>query len=377
MMSNSKNSIRFIAIAAVIAISLGIYTQQSQQSEDKLPSLNKAVILPNSKALNHIDFTDHNGAAFGIDRLKGYWNILFFGFTNCPDICPTTMRTLSQVKQTLEQENKWGNYRVIMVSVDPERDTQERLKNYVPYFDEDFIGLRSDVETTTKFAKQLGILFVKQKSEDGFYQVDHGASIVLVNPQGEMAGVITAPHQQDLISNDLALLADYFEDDHANKVASSAAVNQSSNNISTAENEHPPETGSRSSTDNAQTIEGLVISQAWIRPAPPNANSMAGYFKLENKTDTDISLVGAQSESFAMAMIHDTVIENEIAKMQHLDKLVIPANSEITLAPLGMHLMLMRPHEPLDLGDSASVTLISETGAELTQSIEVKQQDIQ
>ena len=104
---------------------------------------------------------------------------------------------------------------------------------------------------------------------------------------------------------------------------------------------------------------------------------MAGYFKLENKTDTDISLVGAQSESFAMAMIHDTVIENEIAKMQHLDKLVIPANSEITLAPLGMHLMLMRPHEPLDLGDSASVTLISETGAELTQSIEVKQQDIQ
>ena len=259
MMSNSKNSIRFIAIAAVIAISLGIYTQQSQQSEDKLPSLNKAVILPNSKALNHIDFTDHNGAAFGIDRLKGYWNILFFGFTNCPDICPTTMRTLSQVKQTLEQENKWGNYRVIMVSVDPERDTQERLKNYVPYFDEDFIGLRSDVETTTKFAKQLGILFVKQKSEDGFYQVDHGASIVLVNPQGEMAGVITAPHQQDLISNDLALLADYFEDDHANKVASSAAVNQSSNNISTAENEHPPETGSRSSTDNAQTIEGLSL----------------------------------------------------------------------------------------------------------------------
>ena len=104
-----------------------------------------------------------------------------------------------------------------MVSVDPERDTQERLKNYVPYFDSEFIGLRGDLDTTTKFAKQMGILFIHQEPENEFYQVDHSASIILVNPAGEMAGVITAPHKANEITNDLIALADHYSQDHATK----------------------------------------------------------------------------------------------------------------------------------------------------------------
>ena len=372
MMSNSKNSIRLVAIIALIAVAAGIYLQQNKEPARALPALTKAVILPNPKALNYVDFIDQDGAPFNIENLQGYWNIIFFGFTNCPDICPTTMRTLALVKKQLTEQNKWGNYRVIMVSVDPERDTQERLKNYVPYFDEDFIGLRGDIDTTTEFAKQLGILFVKQKSEDGFYQVDHGASLILINPAGEMAGVITAPHKQDQISSDLILLEDYFAEDHISPptlVANNTNANQASD-------AHPMSHGSATHRVNSDAIAGLVMSDAWIRPAPPNVSAMAGYFKLTNHTDSDITIQSTESPDFGMVMMHDTVIEGDIAKMQHLDQIIIPANGEVTFAPLGRHLMLMQAAKPLTLGDSATITLIAKDGSQLSQTIEVKQPEI-
>ncbi len=357
---------RFIAIIAVIAIAVGIYAQQTNKPANTLPELAKAIILPNTKTLNHVKFVDQDGSVFNIDNLKGYWNIVFFGFTNCPDICPTTMRTLQLVKEQLDKENKWGNYRVIMVTVDPERDTQERLKNYVPYFDEEFVGLRADEATTTEFAKQIGILFVKQKSEDGFYQVDHSASLILINPAGEMAGVITAPHKQDEISNDLKLLADYYADDHASPSIRIVSNTATDTPLMSHESVSPGDSG------DAKIMTDLVMSDAWIRPAPPNVNSMAGYFSLQNKTDTDIVVVAAQSSDFGSVMMHDTVIENDIAQMQHLKKLTIPGNGEVTFSPLGKHLMLIQPDKALLVGDSTSITLISEDGTQFSQLIEVK-----
>lgn len=342
-------------------------SQTPSNSDSVIPALAKAVILPNTKPIDYVNFVDHQGNAFTMENLLGHWNILFFGFTNCPDICPTTMRTLQQVKQQVSAQDKWGNYRVIMVSVDPERDTLERLNNYVPYFDKEFIGLRSDLDTTTKFAKQLGILFVQQETVDGFYQVDHSASIILVNPAGEMAGVITAPHKEDEISDDLVILANHFAQDHASKPT----------NVSHQDNGHMVHVNhdavTSNETKNLSSIEGLLISGAWIRPAPPEVNSMAAYFTLENTTATDIEIVAAQSSNFAMTMIHDTVFEGDIAKMSHLSSLTIPAYETVEFAPLAKHLMLMQPNKPLTLGDFETITLIAKDGAKLTQSIQVKE----
>ena len=374
-MSNLKNSSLIIVVIAILAISAGLFTQHSHHAPKELPEFEKAVILPTSKAIQSDDFTDHTGKAFSIDSFKGYWNIVFFGFTNCPDICPTTMQTMATVKKELQDQNKWGNYRVIMVSVDPERDSIERLNNYVPYFDEEFIGLRGDIDTTTNFAKELGILFFKQEPVNDFYEVDHSASIILINPLAEMAGVITAPHEAKQISRDLTLLANHFNDNHSNS-SHSHHVAQAANTTSNAENNKEMAVHDGHAMPNkasGKTIEGLVIEEAWIRPAPPTVSNMAAYLILKNESDLDIIITGAQSPNFAMAMIHDTVIENEIAKMQHRSELVIPAGGEVTLAPLGTHVMLIETKQTLSIGESAEITFFSKSGATLTAKIEVKQ----
>ncbi len=363
-MMKSKNSI--IIVLAIAALIGGILFQQSNNSSNELPKMSKAIILPNPKPLTGVEFIDHTGNPFTKEQLMGRWSIVFFGFTNCPDICPSTMHLLKQVKQNLSDAGKWGNYQVMMITVDPERDSSELLGKYVPYFDPEFIGLRNNLDATTEFAKQLGILFVShQKEGQENYEVDHGASIILINPNAEMAGVISAPHKLDEISGDLILLADHFKDDH--KVVKETA-------IATAEKSAPVIDTSIDSTTQKTQQQSLTISSSWIRPAPPNAPAMAAYFDLYNHTDTDIVITDSDSDSFGMTMIHDTVIEDGVAKMLHLDSLTIPANSSVSLKPMAKHMMLMQAEDSLEIGDTIDITLVSESGETFDYSIEVKPQ---
>ncbi|MBL4672374.1 MAG: SCO family protein, partial [Arenicella sp.] len=221
------------------------------------------------------------------------------------------MQTLKQVKADINQAGVWHNYQVIMVSVDPERDTTERLAAYVPYFDPEFIGISGPLESTKSFAKNVGILFFKGKdTANSGYDVDHGASIILVNPEGQYAGVITAPHIQSTISQDLIALADYagveptVESTRAKEafVNSSTITGATTDTVSTAAND----------------AQELVIENAWIRPAPPGAQSMAVYFDLQNNSDQDIDIVESNSSAFSTATIHNTITKDGVTSMNHL-----------------------------------------------------------
>ena len=127
---NGNTTALFIAIA-ILAVVIGLFVQTGTNKPKALPEFSKTIILPNAKKINHTEFTDHNGNAFGKTQFTGKWSIVFFGFSNCPDICPTTLQTLKQVKAQLQAESVWSNYQVIMISVDPETDTTERLANYL------------------------------------------------------------------------------------------------------------------------------------------------------------------------------------------------------------------------------------------------------
>lgn len=356
--TGGKSYFLFI-LAAIVAIGSGILVQNSKAPLAELPEFKKIILLPTKKALVDIDFTDHKGKQFGLEQFQGKWSILFFGFTNCPDVCPTTMQTLKQVKSDLSDAGVWHNYQVIMVSVDPERDTTERLANYVPYFDPEFIGISGPVESTTSFARNLGILFFKgEENTSEVYDVDHGAAIILVNPEGLYAGVITAPHIQETISQDLISLASYagVEPSEVKSITASLA----------------PETTSIPSVVGA--AQELLIENAWIRPAPPSVKSMAAYFDLLNNSDQDIVIVSSSSPAFSMTMIHSTVVEDGIASMNHLDQLRIPANGKVSLAPLATHMMLMGPKQVLGLGDSVEIELVSKDGRRYQQTVTVKPQ---
>jgi len=349
--------ILFVAVA-IIAIAIGIYTQTGLRQSDKPIDLNKIILLPQSKPIGNVAFMDHNGETFSEQSLLGKWSIVFFGFTNCPDICPTTLQTLSQVKAKLEAKNAWLPYQVIMVSVDPERDLIDKLKSYVPWFDKEFIGLAGELEYTREFAKRLGILFFKSNEQSAsIYEVDHSASLILINPEGQYAGVITAPHRIDEIEADLLVLAKQYSE-------SSASVNSTGSNPQTKIVEAPASSKTKQ--------QDIVISNQWIRAAPPGVTSMAAYMSLSNTTSSDIVIKGIEAPDFEMAMIHDTVMENGIASMDHLDSLTIEPGKTVELAPLGKHVMLMQSSRALEKGSVSRLVLLDENGVRYPLLVEVK-----
>lgn len=147
--------------------------------------------------------TDHLGQRVELSDLKGGWSLLFFGFTTCPDICPTTLSVLNDAISAVDDPPT-----VVMVSVDPDRDTPERLAQYVPAFNSNFIGYTGAFEETVKLATQLNIAFGKVPGPvPGSYLIDHSASLVLIDPEGRYAGFIKAPHNASKIQRVIRGLA--------------------------------------------------------------------------------------------------------------------------------------------------------------------------
>lgn len=334
-----------LAIIAVAAIVIGIAAQQWQSnsggSENGSKEFSKLVLLPTPRALPNINLVDHHGNAVNTSELSGHWHILFFGFTNCPDVCPSTLHALKQAKQALSDKGVWGQTQVRMVSVDPKRDTPERLARYVPYFDESFVGLTGELDALTEFSKKVGILFIaRDENEFGGYDVDHSASLILINPQGQYAGVITVPHSNEELISDLAQLFDQ---------QSSAAAHQD------------------------EVESSIEINNAWIRPAPPTADALAGYMSISNKGAQAIKVVSATSPMFEEVMIHSTVVQDGIASMQHIGHIEIEPESTVELAPMGTHLMLIEPETPLELNSIVPITLELSNGDTVQHLFEVKQ----
>ncbi len=358
--STGKSTVLFVVIAA-LAIGVGLFTQIAFKQGQQPGSFENLILLPKSKPLGEVNFVTHDGRQFNHQNLQGRWSLLFFAFTNCPDICPSTLHLLKQVKRELVANKTWPAFQVAMVTVDPERDSSERLKQYVPFFDQEFIGLRNDsVSYTTEFAKNLGVLFFKGKTlENGGYDVDHSAAIILINPAGEYAGVLSAPHTKENLTNDLQKLGRFAID---------------SEQI-TAPSKHQALNSARATTQKGDQIvtSQLRFEEAWVRPTPPNAPSMAAYVKITNQGLEDVTIVDAESPLFDMTMIHRTALKDGVASMEHIDGLTIKAGSTAILKPLGTHIMLMRPENPLPVGAQVPIRLSLDNGEIVDVSIEVRE----
>jgi protein SCO1 len=154
--------------------------------------LNGLYLLDTPRDIGEFALVDHHGKPFDPERLKGQWSLVFFGFTFCPDICPTTMAFLNDFMAALEGTEAQDT-QVVMVSVDPARDTVEKLASYVPYFNPDFIGVTGEFLDIHRFATALNTPFRKVMGEGDNYQVDHSANVVLINPKGHYHGFFKAP----------------------------------------------------------------------------------------------------------------------------------------------------------------------------------------
>lgn len=165
--------------------------------------LASGTILAPARALADFSLTDNQGRSFGAQNLRGHWSLMFFGYTNCPDYCPTTLTTLAALEKQLRAAKTVAPPRVIFVSVDAKRDTPEQLNQFVPNFDPEFIGLTADSQPAIEaLAKKWGVAVKIQYAADGNYIVDHSALIFVIDPAGNLAAILTGPFTVDALRRD-------------------------------------------------------------------------------------------------------------------------------------------------------------------------------
>ena len=141
-----------------------------------------------SEIINKVNLIDHNGQAFKSTTLKNKPSLLFFGFTNCPEICPTTLADLSQI--TKEVTSNDDSINIIFVTLDPKRDNKEHLKDYIQYFDGNIIGVTGNQIEIKEFADNWGVFYEAVKTTNSNYTLNHTATVFMIDALGNFRGTI-------------------------------------------------------------------------------------------------------------------------------------------------------------------------------------------
>ncbi len=194
-------SLALAIVVGIVAVVAGMLLSRQLMPGNAI-ALAAGTLLEPARPLPAIDFVDQHGAAFGPERLRGHWSLMFFGFTSCPDICPATLGVLAQVEKLLADLPADRRPQVVLVSVDPKRDTPEQLAAYVKFFSPSFAGITGTQHAVDEFARQMGVPIAITELDGGGYTVDHSASIFLINPAGEMRALFSTPHTPKLIADD-------------------------------------------------------------------------------------------------------------------------------------------------------------------------------
>jgi protein SCO1/2 len=199
-------------LIAALAAALGLWAAQhwfgNRAAAD--PQLQAVKLFEQPRALPAFSLRQSDGTQLVPGELNGHWTVVFLGFTHCPDICPTTLAELAQAQKQWAALPDSTRPRVLFVSVDPDRDTPDRIGEYAHAFHRDTLAATADVPALEAFAKSLSLVFMKVPAADGApadqYSVDHSAALAVLDPQGRMAGVIPPPLQPKAIAADLVAL---------------------------------------------------------------------------------------------------------------------------------------------------------------------------
>jgi len=197
----SKNIIIGVLLGGALAAGIFVAATLNVPAQ-----VTKAFIIPAPDALPEFSLVDQSTAEVTADTFRGQWDLVFFGFTNCPDICPTTLQILANAKRELIEAGADSLPRIVLVSVDPARDTPEVLGQYVEYFGEDNLAVTGDLAEIVKLTSALGIYFEKSSAEGENYTVNHSAAVLVINPQAEFAALFSAPHLVENYVHDLPII---------------------------------------------------------------------------------------------------------------------------------------------------------------------------
>ena len=206
---------RSILIVLVIALAAGLGLVASQRwfgrnDAPPRPELQTVRLFPQARELPPFALQQSDGTQLVPGELHGHWTLVFLGFTHCPDVCPTTLADLSRAQKEWETLPEARRPRVLFVSVDPERDSPDRIGEYAAFFHRDTLAATADIPSLEAFARSLSLVFMKVSGPDGApedaYTIDHSAALAVLDPEGRMAGVVQAPLEPAAIAADLTAL---------------------------------------------------------------------------------------------------------------------------------------------------------------------------
>lgn len=198
-------------IVTVLSMVAGIWAARAVLEHKSATDELDATRFPTSRETPAFSLIDHNNAVFDNNTLAQRWSFVFFGYTHCPDVCPTTLSVLNSVAHKLGDLDE--DIRFVFISVDPERDTPEQLAQYVRYFNGDFIGVTGTPEGIEQLTRQLGVMHLRVQAEEGAsgYLVDHTASVFLFDPDGRYHAVFSPPLSADAIAGDFRKMLQAYQ----------------------------------------------------------------------------------------------------------------------------------------------------------------------
>lgn len=209
MPDKTKGLMLTIAVLlAIVALSAGLFVSQHMHAKKKIDvSQFHGTLLDEPRIVQAFSLTGIDHKPFNNASLQGSWTMVFFGFTHCGYMCPTTMAELGKMYRLLEEKGVKNLPQVVMISVDPKRDHLSKLGQYVKAFDTHFYGAKGSIKAMTQ---EMGIAYLKvarKNTDDALdYDIEHTGSIMLFNPKGELVAFFTMPHKAELLAKDYMLL---------------------------------------------------------------------------------------------------------------------------------------------------------------------------
>lgn len=202
-MSKPTSTLLLIAVAAVFVVAGLLVGSWMLQGSYELEAAQE---YPEPRVLNEFRLERGDGSPFLLEDLQDQWSLMFFGFTNCPDVCPDTMALLATALEDMEPKTRAPLPQVVFVSVDPERDRGAAMDEYARWFNPEFVAVTGEHDELERLTRQLGVVYYAEPPdpESGFYNVDHTAVVLIVDPQGRVIGHFSQPLDID------ALIADLF-----------------------------------------------------------------------------------------------------------------------------------------------------------------------
>ncbi|WPO99888.1 SCO family protein [Pseudomonas sp. HR96] len=189
-------------LAAILMVGVGacLWLLLSSRSPAQTPAMTEAgvLLMKEPRGVPAVSMSDQDGSQVRLDKLTGHWTLVFFGYTFCPDICPTTLAQLRQIDSRLPAASR-ARLKVVFVSVDPQRDSPGQLKQYLGYFDPAFTGLVGTPESLEQLANGLSIPYIAPDTRQPNYSVQHSGNMALLGPDGTQRGLIRAPFNTEKV----------------------------------------------------------------------------------------------------------------------------------------------------------------------------------